>query len=223
MSFTHLSLGGFNQQHYTRLVRILRIAFPVTALVVLAVVVIWPHFDPAQAPKRHAEAKPPEMTNSYFSGVDKSNQPYTITADKTVQKNNGTNDIDMVNPLAEITLKSGAWVAIRGNSGEYREDPGLITLVGDVRLYHDLGYEVQSSAAALDLDQGIAWSDKPTFAHGPRGDIWGDGFKLIRDSDKIIFTGKSRMILKQDEEDAGTGTDASTGDTADQGPQAVRR
>jgi lipopolysaccharide export system protein LptC len=206
MIFAQLPSRRFSQQEYTKLVRVLRIALPVTALVVLAIVIVWPRFDPAQAKKRHVEAKSPEMHNSYFSGFDKSNQPYTITSDNAIQGPSGTNDVDMVNPLAEITVKSGAWVAIRGDMGRYKEDPGIITLWGNVKLYHDQGYEVQTSAAAIDLDQGVAWSDKPTFMHGPRGELWGAGFKLIQDSDKIIFTGNSRLILKQDP-DSVTGPD----------------
>ncbi len=167
----------------------------------LGLVLIWPHFDPAQATKKHANADSPEMHNSYFSGIDKSHQPYTVTADKAVSQASSSNDMDLTNPLAEVTLKNGAWVAIRADKGTYRQDPGTIVLVGNVRLYHDMGYEVTTSAAGLDLVNGIAWSDKPTKGHGSRGEIEGEGFKLIQDSDKIIFTGKSRLLLKPETDD----------------------
>ncbi len=183
------------------LVKRLRVALPVAVVLVLALVVVWPHFDPAQAPKRHAEAAPPQMNNSHFSGVDKRNRPYTITADRAQQKATGSNDIDLVKPIAELTLQSGAWVSLSADQGQYREDPGLITLEGDVRLNHDRGYEFRTSAAAIDLDKGIAWGDQPTTGSGPRGEIEGEGFRLIQDTDRIIFTGKSRLLLRPDSDD----------------------
>ncbi len=214
------SLSVSTHGRYTRFVRRLRVALPVTAVAMLGLVLIWPHFDPAQAPKRHAAANAPEMHNSYFSGVDKNHQPYTVTADKTISQAGSSNDMDLVNPLAEVTLKNGAWVAIRADKGVYREDPGTITLVGNVRLYHDLGYEVTTSAAAVDLANGIAWSDKPTRGHGPRGEIEGQGFKLIQDSDKIVFTGNSRLLLKPQSDDDAQGPDEGTADNRLSIPQA---
>ncbi len=187
---------------YTARVKRLRVALPVLAVLVLVGVVLWPHFDPAQAPKRHAGVAPPQMTNSKFNGVDRRNRPYSITSDRAVQKASNSNDIDLTHPVAEITLTNGAWVAISGDQGEYRQDPGLITLEGNVRLFHDQGYEFATNVAAMDLDNGIAWGDQPIVGHGPRGEIEGEGFKMIQDSDKIIFTGKSRLLLRPEEEAA---------------------
>ena len=193
-------LHRLRPRDYSGLVRRLRVVLPITAVVLLAGVAIWPHFDPAQAPKQHVEAKAPEMHNPKFSGVDSGNQPYTITSDSAVQKTNGSNDMDLVKPLADIRLKNGAWIAVRGDSGQYREQSGLITLEGHVTLYHDSGYEVETSAAAIDLDKGISYSDLPTHVQGPRGEIDGEGFRLYQDSDRVVFTGKSRLVLKSVED-----------------------
>ena len=189
-------LHRLRPQDYSGLVRRLRVILPVFAVLLLAGVAIWPHFDPAQAPKQHTQALAPQMHNSKFTGVDSSNQPYTITSNSAVQKTNGSNDIDLVKPLADIRLKNGAWIAVEGDNGQYREQTGLITLEGNVKLYHDSGYEVVTQAAAIDLDKGISYSDSPTHAQGPRGEIDGEGFRLYQDSDRVVFTGKSRLVLK---------------------------
>jgi lipopolysaccharide export system protein LptC len=198
---------------YTRLVRRLRIALPVAALFLLAIVIVWPHFDPAQAPKRHQDAAPPAMSNSHFSGIDKKNRPYTVTADKAQQQASDRNDINMENPLAELTLQNHGWVALRADHGQYREDPGLITLQGNVHLYEDQGYEMNSSEAAVDLDQGIAWSDKPTEGQGPRGTIHAAGFRMRDEDNSIVFTGPGTLVLQSAGEDvAGPPADVAAGD-----------
>ena len=199
-------LPRISHQGYTRLVRTLRIALPVLALLMLGGVFLWPHFDPLQAARRHASADAPEMNHSHFSGIDKKNRPFTVTADKAVQKSTDTNDVDLTNPLAEVTMKSGTWVAVQADQGQYREDPGRIDLEGDVHLYHDQGYEMTTSAASMDLDQGIAWGTQPTEVHGPRADINAQGFKMLQDENEIIFTGPSRLVLKPEPEEASAET-----------------
>jgi lipopolysaccharide export system protein LptC len=195
-------LPRITHQGYTRLVRTLRIALPVTALLMMGGVFLWPHFDPMQAALKHAAADAPEMNHSHFAGVDKKNRPFTVTADKAVQKSADNNDVDLTNPLAEVTMKSGTWVAVQADQGQYREDPGRIDLEGDVHMYHDQGYEMTTSAASLDLDEGIAWGTQPTEVHGPRADINAQGFKMLQDENEIIFTGPSRLVLKPEPEEA---------------------
>jgi lipopolysaccharide export system protein LptC len=192
---------GFFSPHqgYTTVVRRLRVALPVAAIFLLAIVILWPHFDPAQAPKRHQEAAPPAMSNSHFSGIDKKNRPYTVTADKAQQQATDRNDINMENPLAELTMQKG-WVALRADHGQYREDPGLITLQDNVHMYDDQGYEMNSSEAAMDLNEGIAWSDKPTEGQGPRGTIHAAGFRMRDEDNAIVFTGPGTLVLRNEGE-----------------------
>jgi lipopolysaccharide export system protein LptC len=199
-----MKLPNFRPQTYTGLVRRLRVALPVAAVCMLAAVMIWPHFDPAQAPKRHANAAPPEMNHSHFAGVDKKNRPYTITADRAVQTATSSNDVDLTKPVGKLTLQNGAWITISADQGQYKEDPGMITLEGDVVMTHENGYQVKTESASIDLDDGVAWSDRPTTGQGPRGEVEGEGFRMVQEGDKIIFTGKSRLVMLPDPEDAPT-------------------
>ena len=128
-----------------------------------------------------------------------------------MQKSTDTNDVDLTNPLAEVTMKSGTWVAVQADQGQYREDPGRIDLEGDVHLYHDQGYEMTTSAASMDLDQGIAWGTQPTEVHGPRADINAQGFKMLQEENEIIFTGPSRLVLKPEPEEASAESGRGTG------------
>jgi lipopolysaccharide export system protein LptC len=202
-------LPSLRPQNYTGLVRRLRVILPVLAVLMLALVVIWPHFDPAQTPKRHANAAPPEMNHSHFSGVDKKNRPFTITADRAVQKSTSSNDVDLTKPVGKLILQNGKWVTLSADQGDYREDNGTITLQGDVTLTHSNGYVVKTSAAAINMDDGIATSDKPTEGEGPRGQIQGEGFHMDEEHDQIIFTGNSRILILPDQDDDSAPADAA--------------
>ena len=60
----------------------------------------------------------------------------------------GGGPVEMVNPLAELTLDNGRWVAVKATHGRYDQASGLIDLSGRVELFHD---DVRRPAA---IDEG---------------------------------------------------------------------
>ncbi len=63
------------------------------------------------------------------------------------------------------------------------------------RLFHDSGYELNTNVANLNLSKGTAEGNVPIIGHGPNGTIRGSGFKIIGRGKKIIFMGKSKIVL----------------------------
>lgn len=181
----------------------LRIALPVIALLGIVLFLLWPLFAERQGGLRLGEAPMTasgeaymRMTNPQFSGIDRKNQPYKITAESGVQQTADESVLDLQAPVADIAQNNGHWVALTASTGRYDRTQNLLDLAGKVTVYHDDGYEVTTSQAHVDLKGGTADGDEPVAGQGPRGTIVSEGFKLLDRGDTVVFTGKARLLLE---------------------------
>jgi lipopolysaccharide export system protein LptC len=182
---------------YTKLVRRLRIILPVAGLLTIAIVALWPRIrdifnKPTETSQEERQAR---MVNGRFVGSDVHGRPYTVTYD-TAQQPPGGGPVDMVNPIAELTLQNGHWVAVKADRGRYDQAAGLIDLAGHVELFHDEGYRFTTERAHVEFQKNLIWGDRAVEGRGPKGDIFARGFRVINNGDAITFTGAGRLILR---------------------------
>jgi lipopolysaccharide export system protein LptC len=128
-------------------------------------------------------------------GRDSKEQPYTVTAEQATQAAGSSDVTDLVRPKGDIQLDSGAWVALTADTGKYNKQSQLLHLEGNVNVFHDSGYELQTLRADVDLDKGNAQGDDPVVGQGPDSELQGEGFRLYNKGAKIIVTGKSRLVI----------------------------
>lgn len=187
---------------YSHFVGAMKVLLPLIALVLIALVVLWPYlktedlkFRIGFAALNLGEDKDPAMINPRYVGTDKDNQPYTITADlaRRITDSNGRVELEM--PKADITLKDGTWLVLTAQTGVYDRENRTLDLKGKVNLYHDAGYEFLTSAAKIDLHTDAASGDQPVEGHGPFGVLHAQGFRMIDKGKTILFTGKSKLTL----------------------------
>lgn len=188
-------------QRYSGMVRALRIILPLTALVILAVVLIWLNLggveEPAPPPPDVAQAPPgqTEMTGANYQGVDEKDQPYTLTSDRTVQSTENPDVVELEYPMADITLEDGTWLAIRANYGAFNQETGILSLSDNVELFHDQGYHLKTEELDVNLTEGTASSDVRVWGQGPTGRLDATGMR-ITDSGKLIrFFGRAHMTI----------------------------
>ena len=184
---------------YTKLVRRLRIILPVAGLFAIAIVGLWPRIraefnHPTQTSPEERKAR---MVNGRFTGSDAHGRPYTVTYDSAQQPPDG-GPIDMVNPVAELTLQNGHWLAVRSVRGVYDQATGVVDLYGKVELFHDAGYRFSTEHAHVEFNKNLIWGDRAVEGHGPKGEVAGRGFRIINNGDAIAFTGPARLRLRPD-------------------------
>jgi lipopolysaccharide export system protein LptC len=136
------------------------------------------------------------MLNARFEGRDEKDQPFSVTADIATQSESDKDLVTLELPKADITLQDGAWLALTARSGEYRKDAQVLDLVGSVNLYHDKGFELRTEAARIHLDLGMAESAHPVQGQGNLGTIQAEGFKVLDRGARIIFLGRSRLVIE---------------------------
>ncbi len=136
-----------------------------------------------------------ELTNPRFESKDSRGQPFTITAQKAVQGQDNDGVLELEKPVADILLKSGAWLAISAEHGAYTEEVQSLKLQGDVRLFHDTGYELKTAQLDLDMLEAKAISNQDVYIQGPAGTLTAKGLKGDQTIGKLSFTGPAKLTL----------------------------
>ena len=178
----------------------MKIVLPAIALLLIALIVAWPHLNVSDARFRIGfadmtvrVAEDPAMLNPRYVGSDKDNQPYSVTADIARRLAENAENIELDAPKADILLKDNTWLVLSSNRGVYKRADEALDLLGSVILYHDSGYEFLTEKAKIDLEKSAAEGQEPIRGQGPFGTIEAEGFRLIDRGKTIFFTGKSKL------------------------------
>jgi len=194
--------GGGSGSSYSRFVVLMRVALPVSAAAIVALVIAWPQL--TQKPKGFRlgvskitihDTGGQQIINPRFSSTDSNQRPFNLTADTAFQQKDDPNLVDLAFPKADLTAKAGTWMAISAETGMFNRQSEVLDLKGAISLFHDSGYELKTTVAQIDMAAGTAKGDVPISGHGPGGTVNGAGFRILERGKTMIFTGKSKMIL----------------------------
>lgn len=187
-------------------VRVAKRLLPAAAILLLALVALWPQLDGSDEARRltfRRGAEPPADTlrvrDARFQGVDEQGRPYTVTAEGAAQAT-GADTVDLVRPQADMTLADGAWVLLSAQGGVYARESQVLDLQGAVTLNHDAGYQVVTESARVKLREHSAEGQSAVAAQGPFGTLEGSGFELTDSGQVIVVTGPARLVLQETRE-----------------------
>jgi lipopolysaccharide export system protein LptC len=179
-----------------RVVSRLRIVLPLLSMLALGGLFIWPMINPHKILTRAMNNMPNlVIENLNFSDVDSKKQPYSISALKATRPKGSANVFDLEKPHGEITLQEGAWVSAQSQYGRYDRDTNHLWLGGDVQIFHDKGYQFTTDELQADLNERLAWGEKPVLIQGNFGEIRGIGFRLLDGGNEIVVKGPAKAIL----------------------------
>lgn len=177
---------------------------PSLAFAMLVLVAVWPRLAPEEDSFRIdlAAVGPtggakPQVLNPRLQGTDSEKRPFQITADlgSRTKTDSGSELYDLTNPTADIVLSDGSWIALNADDGVYDSASNILHLTGNVNLFHDQGYEFQTSAARVDLLNSTASGNEPIDGQGPFGILNAMGFRVLESGERIVFTGPARMTV----------------------------
>jgi lipopolysaccharide export system protein LptC len=180
----------------------IRIALPLVGLVVVLAGIIGPMFSEATGilvrnmPLGANRGEYMRMDRPHFAGNDSKQQPYTLTADYAIQKTRDQKIYDLFQPKADLLDRKERWVALTADNGKYDQQLRMLDLAGKVTIVQDKGYTLTTERARIDLDASAAYGDRPVSGHGPDAQIESEGFHASEKGDRLVFTGRSRLILK---------------------------
>ncbi len=142
------------------------------------------------------EARELKMLDPRYAGIDRQNRPYVVTAAVGRQVSNRNDLMSLDRPRAVMIVHGGAKVVLSAATGIYQSQTKLLDLFNDVTLTHQDGTRFVTGRAHADLSDNTAEGHEPIEGHGPSGDVWGQGFRILDNGDTIVFTGHSRVVLK---------------------------
>ena len=185
-------------------VRVLKIALPLVVFVSLGYVGYWwlqsrgTIVDPTliqSVPSDDAGKSEVTVRDLTYDGKDDKGRPFSITADSASHVDGDDRHISLKKPLADITMSSGAYVALTANDGLLDRDADIITLTGDVTLFHDNGLSFQTDSATINLKEKTAEGSDVVEGQNGDGELISQGFRVRDDGDTIEFTGKAYMKI----------------------------
>lgn len=187
---------------YSRFVAWMKVALPAAAVALLMLVAVWPRIQ-STIERLHklpridfSQARDLRMVNLHYSGRDRHDRPFTVTADAARQRSEVDDLVELEGPKADMTTENDTWLALTAYSGIYRPQSQLLDLFGDVELFQDKGNQFKTDVAHIDMAKGSAEGDDPIDGHGPFGTIDAEGFRIENQGDVIIFKGKVHLSLE---------------------------
>ena len=180
----------------SRAVGVLRWVLPLMALLILGLLILLPMLRVDKLALTVAQNIPNLVVeNLRLTGMDASNQPYSLNAARALKVATVPDMVDLESPSGEMTLNSGAWLSGRAQHGRYDQKKQRLWLGGEVQLFHDEGYQFNTSEAQVNLENNTAWGDQPVLIQGGFGEITGQGFRVLEKGTVIIILGKARALL----------------------------
>lgn len=187
---------------HSRRVALLKRVLPVIGAILLVTVAVWPQLGPFWESVRLGfpvdlrEARELRMLNPRYAGIDRFDRPYVVTSAIGRQVPNRDDLMALERPRAEMTMRPGALVVMTAATAMYQAQAQLLDLFDDVTLVHENGTRFVTKTAHVDVSANIAEGHDPVSGRGPSGDIAAQGFRILDKGDRVIFTGKSNLLLK---------------------------
>ncbi|MBH67100.1 MAG: LPS export ABC transporter periplasmic protein LptC [Rhodospirillaceae bacterium] len=181
----------------------MKLLFPAAAIAIIGLTFAWPQLMPDKGQFRIGDVSIPNVDvdglvieNPRYFGVDNNKRSYQLSAMRAIQKHKSDDLIFLRRPKADLFLRDSTWVAVNSKGGVYHKSSEIINLSGGVQVYYDKGYEFKTESMKLDFRTRTAIGDDVVSVQGPAGQIDAEGFQILEQGAKIIFTGKSKAILK---------------------------
>lgn len=183
-----------------KIVRILKIALPIFALALVALIILWPqlvkrstinvNFTKIEQTNDHFM-----MMNPRFAGVDGKDREFFITADSASQETKGADVISLEKMRAEMSMPSGEWYTLISKIGVYNQKQRHLTVSNGFSVYTDNGYEVHGEVGEADLKNSAVKSDQPVRGQGKEGLIYANRFHTEERGNRLFFSGGVRVVL----------------------------
>jgi lipopolysaccharide export system protein LptC len=188
---------------YSRFVHLAKLALPAAAVGLLMLVAAWPRlqavFESVHIPVPRLDisaARDLNMVAARFTGVDRQNRPFVVTAEVARQKPKLDDLVSLDRPKGDLNTASGGWLELSGDTGFYQPQPQLLDLFGNVALFQDKGNEFHTASAHVDMTAGNAEGDEAISGQGPFGNVTGQGFRILNRGETIIFTGRATLVMQ---------------------------
>lgn len=134
-----------------------------------------------------AEEEELTVSVSRFTGFDKNQQPFSVTAGNAVQDGGNSSRVRLIEVTAELKRKSGEEISISSQRALYDSDTKTIDLEGNVIITSAQGFVAKMGKAQVKIDERRLRSEVAVEVVHPSGIIRSNGMEFIDDGARILF------------------------------------
>lgn len=155
----------------------------------------------ATAPTRPpAEAAAPTgnevvVTGSRLTGVDREQQPYSVTAESAVQDSDEPNRVHLKVVTGELHRRSGDILRLAANTALFDTETKVLQLDGGVRLVAAGRFVAEMARADVTLADKRLRSQSPVNVRFDRGEITAGGLEITDDGNRVVFFDRARATF----------------------------
>ena len=137
------------------------------------------------------------LVKPIFMGLNKKEQPFKVTASKATRFKEESNTFYLENPVGEILIDNDKYF-LSGNSGIYDKNIQELKINGDVKFNNNLDLTFSTTEVFFDFKDQILFGEKAVSGYRNNSKIDSQGIKILNKENKIIFTGKTKLLLKNE-------------------------
>ena len=137
------------------------------------------------------------LVKPIFMGLNKEEQPFKVTASKATRFKEETNTFYLENPIGEILIDNNKYY-LSGNNGVYDKNIQELKINGDVKFNNNLDLKFSTTEVFFDFKKQILFGEKAVSGYRNNTKIDSQGIKILNKENKIIFTGKTKLLLKNE-------------------------
>ena len=137
------------------------------------------------------------LVKPIFMGLNKKEQPFKVTATKATRFKEEFNTFYLENPIGEILIDNDKYY-LSGNSGVYDKNIQELKINGDVKFNNNLDLKFSTTEVFFDFKEQVLFGEKAVSGYRNNSKIDSQGIKILNKENKIIFTGKTKLLLKNE-------------------------
>ena len=134
------------------------------------------------------------LVKPVFVGLNNKEKPFKVSASKATRYKQTSDTFYLENPIGEITFGNEKYF-LSGNNGVYEKNKQKLRIDGDVKFknLHDLNFS--TTEVFFDFKDQVLFGDKAVRGIKNNSTIISQGIKIFNKENKIIFTGKTKLLL----------------------------
>ena len=137
------------------------------------------------------------LVKPIFMGLNKKEQPFKVTASKATRFKEESNTFYLENPVGEILIDNDKYF-LSGNNGIYDKNIQELKINGDVKFNNNLDLKFSTTEVLFDFKDQILFGEKAVSGYRNNSKIDSQGIKILNKENKIIFTGKTKLLLQNE-------------------------
>ena len=137
------------------------------------------------------------LVKPIFMGLNKEEQPFKVTASKATRFKEETDTFYLENPIGEILIDNDKYY-LSGNNGVYDKNIQELKINGDVKFNNNLDLKFSTTEVFFDFKKQVLFGEKDVSGYRNNTKIDSQGIKILNKENKIIFTGKTKLLLKNE-------------------------